>query len=162
MIMPNFKHTGSATRAADAAGAGNEGGRRPTSVPAPAASSPELVERPTRRTFTAADKLRILDELDKAAGTPGAIGAILRREGIYSSAITEWRRQREKGAYDALSPVKRGPRPEPVNPLAAEYAQLKRDNKHLERRLRQAEAVIEIQKKISSLLGLSAESNENE
>jgi len=73
-----------------AAGAETEEGRRPTLVSAPAAASPELSAPPRRRKFTASDKLRILGEIDRAAGIPGAIGAIMRREGLYSSAITDW------------------------------------------------------------------------
>jgi transposase len=129
-------------------------------VSAPAAASPELLDRPRRRTFTAQDKLRILGEVDRAAGTPGAIGAIMRREGLYSSALTDWRRQRDAGAYGALSPVKRGPKLTPPNPLAAEHARLLRDNKRLTLRLERAEAVIDIQKKVALLLGLPIVSGE--
>jgi transposase len=143
-----------------AAGAETEEGRRPTIVSAPAAASPELLARPVRRTFTAKDKLRILGEVDRAAGTPGAISAIIRREGIYSSALTDWRRQRDAGAYHGLSPVKRGPKHAEPNPLAAERAQLLRDNKRLTLRLERAEAVIEIQKKVALLLGLPVASDE--
>lgn len=143
-----------------AAGAGIEAGRRPTLVPAPAATSPELLDRPRRRTFTAKDKLRILGEADRAAGVPGGIGAIMRREGLYSSALTDWRRQREAGAFEALSPVKRGPKIAAPNPLAAEHAQLLRDNKRLTLRLERAEAVIAIQKKVAALLGLADVSDE--
>ena len=143
-----------------AAGAEAEEGRRPTLVSAPAAASPELSVRPVRRKFSAKDKLRILGEVDRAAGIPGAIGAILRREGLYSSAITDWRRQRDAGAYEGLSPAKRGPKTVPAHPLSAEHAQLQRDYKRLEQRLERAEAVIEIQKKVSLLLGLPIESDE--
>ena len=101
------------------AGAATNGGRRPTVVAAPASASPELSDRPRRRTFTAQDKLRILAETDRAAET-GGIGAILRREGLYSSALTEWRRQRDAGAFGALVPGKRGPKAADPNPLAAE------------------------------------------
>ena len=90
------------------AGAAASGGRRPTVVTAPASPSPELSDRPRRRTFTAQDKLRILAETDRATAT-GGIGAILRREGLYSSALTDWRRQRDAGAFTALVPGKRGP-----------------------------------------------------
>jgi len=138
-----------------AAGAGTEEGRRPTLVPAPTAASPELLDRPRRRTFTAKAKLRILGEVDRAAGVPGGIGAIMRREGLYSSALTDWRRQRDAGAFEALSPVRRGPKIAAPNPLAAEHAQLLRDNKRLTLRLQRAEAVIAIQKKVASLLGLT-------
>lgn len=135
-------------------GAETEEGRRPTIVSAPDAASPELVIRPRRRTFTAKDKLRILDEADRAAGVPGGIGAIIRREGLYSSALTDWRRQRAAGAFGALSPVKRGPKVAEPNPLAAEHAQLQRENRLLTKRLERAEAIIEIQKKVALLLGL--------
>ena len=102
MVMPRTTDTDKDLIAA--AGGGSETGLRPTLVPAPAAESPELVDRPRRRSFTAKDKLRILGEVDRAAGVPGGIGAIIRREGIYSSALTDWRRQRDAGAFDALSP----------------------------------------------------------
>src|SRR3954466_14395265 len=93
-----------------AAGAGTEEGRRPTVVPAPAAANPELSNRPKRRTFTAGEKLRILEETDRAAGT-GDIGAILRREGLYSTTLTDWRRQR--AALGALTPAR--PEGEPAS-----------------------------------------------
>ena len=136
-----------------AAGAGTDGGRRPTVVPAPAAASPELSDRPRRRTFTAQDKLRILAETDRAAET-GGIGAILRREGLYSSNLTDWRRQRDAGAIGGLSPAKRGPKAAEPNPLAAELARLQQDNARLTRRLTRAEAIIDIQKKVAALLGI--------
>ncbi len=117
--------------------------------------SPELSDRPRRRTFAAKDKLRILGEVDRAAGVPGGIGAIMRREGLYSSALTDWRRQREAGTLEALSPIKRGPKVQVPNPLTAENAQLLRDNKRLALRLERAEAVIAIQKKVAALLGLA-------
>lgn len=98
--------------------------------------------------------MRILDEIDQAGNTRGAASAILRREGLYSSSITDWRRQRDAGAYEGLSPVKRGPKAAPANPLSAEHAQLQRDYKRLEQRLERAEAVIDIQKKLTLLLGL--------
>jgi transposase-like protein len=116
------------------------------------------VDRSRRRTFTAADKLRILGEVDRAA--PGGAGAILRREGLYSSALTDRRRQCDAGAYEALKAVKRGPKRAPVKPLAAEHAQLLRDNKRLTLQLRRAEAVIDIQKKVALLLGLPIVSDE--
>jgi transposase-like protein len=129
-----------------ASGPATEESRRPTIVAGPEAASPELLPRPVRRSFTAKDKLRILGEIDRAAGTPGGISAIIRREGLYSSALTDWRRQRDAGAYHGLSPVKRGPKLMEPNPLAAEHAQLLRDNKRLTLRLERAEAVIAIQK----------------
>jgi len=129
----------------DAAGVGAEGGRRPTVVPAPAAAGPEMSDRPRRRTFTAQTKLRVLAETDGAADV-GGIGAILRREGLYSSTLTDWRRQRDSGALGGLTPAKRGPKAAARNPLAAELAQAKRETARLGRQLQQAEAIIEIQK----------------
>jgi transposase len=136
-----------------AAGAGTDGGRRPTIVPAPAAADPEVSERPARRTFTGPEKLRILKEADQAVGT-GAIGGILRRHGLYSSALSEWRRQREAGILGALTPVKRGPKQSEPNPLTAELAGVQRENAQLRRRLERAEAIIEVQKKLADLLGI--------
>src|SRR5450432_2536173 len=147
--MPRIKDS----KTLAAAGADKEDGRRPTIVSAPAAASPELLDRPRRRTFTAQDKLRILGEADRAAGVPGAVGAIVRREGLYSSALSDWRRQRAAGAFEALSPVRRGPKVAEPNPLASELAQALRDNTRLTRRLERAEAIIEVQKKVAALLG---------
>jgi transposase-like protein len=127
----------------DGAGAGAEGSRRPSAVPAPAVTSPEMSDRPRRRTFTVQTKLRVLAETDGAADA-GGIGAILRREGLYSSTLTDWRRQRDSGALGALTPAKRGPKPAARNPLAAELAQAKRENARLGRRLEHAEAIIDI------------------
>ena len=130
------------------AGAAAGGGRRPTVVTAPASPSPELSDRPRRRrTFTAQDKLRILAETDRATAT-GGIGAVLRREGLYSSALTEWRRQRDAGTFTALAPGKRGPKTAEPNPLTAEVTALQRDNARLALRLTRAEAIIDIQKKL--------------
>ena len=147
-------------KAVAAAGGVIEEGRRPTIIAAPAAASPELLSRPVRRTFTARDKLRILAEIDAARATPGGIGAVLRREGLYSSALSDWRRQRDAGAFAALRPVTRGPKTAPLNPSAAEHARLLRDNKRLTQRLERAEAIIELQKKVAALLGLPIASDE--
>jgi transposase-like protein len=122
-------------------------------VAAPASASSELSDRPRRRSFSAQDKLRILAETDRAAET-GGIGAILRREGLYSSALTDWRRQRDAGAFGALVPGKRGPKTGDANPLSAEVASLQQDNARLTLRLTRAEAIIEIQKKVAALLGI--------
>ena len=143
-----------------AAGGAIEEGRRPTMVAAPAVASPELLSRPHRRTFTARDKLRILAEIDTARATPGGIGAVLRREGLYSSALSDWRRQHDAGAFAALHPVTRGPKTAVLNPLATEHARLMRDNKRLTQRLERAEAIIDLQKKVAALLGLPIASDE--
>ncbi len=135
------------------AGAAADGGRRPTVVAAPASASPELSARPRRRTFTARDKLRILAETDRAAET-GGIGSILRREGVYSSTLCDWRRQRDAGAFSALTPIRRGPKTAQPNPLVAEVAVLQRNVAHLTRCLARAEAIIAVQKKLADLLGI--------
>ena len=108
------------------------------------AADPEISDRPRRRIFTAAEKLRILKEADQAAGT--GIGALLRRHGLYSSALSEWRRQRDAGTLGALTPARRGPKSHPTNPLSAELAGARRDIAQLRHRLQRAEAIIEVQK----------------
>ncbi len=129
-------------------------------VPAAAGADPEAGTPPRRRTFSAKEKLRILTAADEAAasGEPGAIGAILRREGIYSSMLCEWRRQRDDGAIKGLTPCRRGPQPEPVNPLDGplygEVARLRRENARLKDRLARAEQILDIQKKVSEMLAI--------
>lgn len=130
-------------------------------MPPPVAASPELSDRPRRRTFTAKDKLRILAEADRAAAT-GGIGAILRREGLYSSALTSWRRQRDAGAIGGLSPATRGPKTAEPNPLATELTRLQQDHARLTQRLTRAEAIIDIQKKVAALLGIPLAPSDNE
>jgi transposase len=120
-------------------------------VDAPIAPTAELTTTPKRRSFTAKYKLRILDETDRAADT-GGVSAILRREGLYSSALTDWRRARAAGTLGALQPRRRGPEKAPVNPLQAELAKANREVSTLRRRLDQAEAIIAIQKKVAALL----------
>jgi len=115
--------------------------------------SPEGSGRPRRRTFTVQDKLRILAETDHAADT-GKIGAILRREGLYSSTLGDWRRLREAGAIGALVPARRGPKIAEPNPLVDELALSRKDNARLILRLARAEAIIELQKKVADLLGI--------
>jgi transposase len=141
--------------------AATDGGRRPTVVAAPVSVSPELSDRPRRRTFTAQNKLRILADVDRAVGT-GGIGAVLRREGIYSSTLCDWRRQRDAGAFNALAPAKRGPKTIEANPLDAEIALLRKNNARLAQRLTRAEAIIDIQKKIAALLGIPLAANGGE
>ena len=110
---------------------------------------PEVAERPARRRFSARYKLDILAEID--AAEPGGIGAILRREGLYSSHLVDWRRARDRGALEALARPSGRPRP---NPLAKEVERLTRQNTRLEQRLATAERIIEIQGKVSELLGI--------
>ncbi len=114
----------------------------------------EVVAKARRKRFTAAEKLRILREVDACQG-PGEIGALLRREGIYSSYLTTWRRQRERGELDGLAPQKRGPKPDPQ---AIEIARLRRENARLQERVRRAELIIDVQKKVARMLGETIES----
>ena len=123
-------------------------------VPPPPVPDPEVHERVGRRRFAAEYKLQVLREADRCAGV-GEIGALLRREGLYSSHLTTWRRQREHGALVALAPKKRGRTAMAVSPLARRVAELERDKARLERRLKQAEAIIDAQKKLAEILGLS-------
>ena len=123
-------------------------------VPPPTVPDPEVRERAARRRFTAEYKLQVLREADQCAGV-GEVGALLRREGLYSSHLTTWRRQREHGALVALAPKKRGRTATAVSPLARRVAELERDKARLERRLKQAEAIIDAQKKLAEILGLS-------
>jgi transposase len=112
---------------------------------------PEVVPQAKRRTFSVAYKLRILEEVDSCT-VRGEIGGILRREGLYSSHLTDWRRQRDRGELQAGQPRRRGPKP---NPETAEMAQLRRENTRLKRQLQQAEKIIEVQKKLAEALELS-------
>jgi transposase-like protein len=122
---------------------------------------PEVVPMARRRRFTVEEKLRILEEAD-ACTEPGEIGALARREGIYTSYLSRWRRARSRGELEGLSPQKRGPKPAADAALTREVARLRRENERLEKRLEQAETIIEVQKKLSQLLGLNPEENESD
>jgi transposase-like protein len=127
-----------------------------------AVPNPEVLAQASRRRFTAAYKRQILQQAD-ACTEPGQRGALLRREGRYSSHLTTWRRQSEQGAPQALAPQKPGPKAT-AHPLAEENRKLQRENQRLTRRLQQAELIIEIQKKASAILGIplpSLDSEEN-
>ncbi len=119
-----------------------------------ARTDPEVLEKASRRRFTAQYKLSILDQADRCQA-PGQIGALLRREGLYSSHLTKWRRQRESGALEALAPRKRGRKTKVADARAQRVAELERENERLHQRLAQAETIIEVQKKVSSLLGIT-------
>jgi transposase-like protein len=112
---------------------------------------PEVSARPKRRRFTAAYKARIVEEAQRCT-EPGEIGALLRREGLYSSALTQWRRQYQAGALKGLRDDKRG-RKRTRDPRDEELQRLRRDNERLNQKLRQAELIIEIQKKVAAMLG---------
>ena len=123
---------------------------------------PEVVPKAKRRQFTAKDKLRIVEEAD-ACTEAGEIGALLRREGLYSSHLSKWRQLRKDGQLQALSAKKRGRKAQ--DPSVAELAKLRRENERLRARLEQAEMIIDVQKKLSQLLGLTpteSEKRENE
>ena len=123
---------------------------------------PEVVPKAKRRQFTAKYKLSILEQADRCRER-GQIGELLRREGLYSSHLSKWRQQRARGQLQGLSPKKRGRKSE--NPSATELAQLRRENERLRAQLEQAEIIIDVQKKLAKLLGLTTnetESNESE
>lgn len=118
------------------------------------ALGPEVPEQARRRRFEASYKLRILAEAARCVA-PGQLGELLRREGLYSSHLTTWRKQRDEGALEALAPKRRGRRPRRQDPVALERERLERENRRLTERLRQAETIIEVQKKVSEMLGIS-------
>ena len=144
---------------------GMEGARRATGIPwdknpketdvqpslAILPPDPEVCEKPARRRFSADYKARILALADTSV-VPGSVGALLRREGLYSSHLTAWRRQRNQGALAALKPKPRGRKKGVAqNP---EIDRLQKDNARLAKRLKQAELIIDVQKKISEMLGI--------
>lgn len=109
------------------------------------------LSHPVRRRFSASYKLRILAEVD-ACSAPGQIAALLRREGLYSSHLSNWRQQRENGALGALNPVKPGPKPKARDPHEARNKELEKENKALKRKLARAEWMLEMSKKASELM----------
>jgi transposase len=123
-----------------------------TVAPAPPRPDPEVVANARRRTFTAEYKQRILAEADAAAAQPGGIGALLRRERLYSSHLVTWRRERQVAVLKGLTPHKRGPKSR-RNAQEEEMQKLRRENQRLTEQLRKAEIVIDVQKKVGALLG---------
>jgi transposase-like protein len=117
------------------------------------------LEKPVRRRFTAEYKRRILEEADRCT-EHGQLGALLRREGLYSSHLTTWRNQRDQGVLDGLTPKKRGRKPHKKDPLVEENERIKRENARLTARLKQAEVIIDVQKKLSRILGIPLETPE--
>lgn len=139
----------------------SQGARRATedapgsAAPAvPLDTSSEVVAHARRRQFSKAEKRRILEAADRCT-RPGEIGALMRREGVYSSSLSTWRRQREAAELAALAPQKRGPKADPNRADTRLIAQLTRDNLRLQSSLDKAHLVIEVQKKIGLLLGLA-------
>jgi transposase len=125
------------------------------------AADPEVPELKPRRKFTAKYKLRILAEANRCSQS-GEMGALLRREGLYSSNLTTWRRQRDKGLLQAMSPKKRGRKHKEKNPLTSRVAQLEKENRRLEQKLKQAELIIEAQKKMAEILGIAQNLSESD
>lgn len=143
-----------------------EGARRATGVSSATAEeeksaqslpNPEVLPKPKRRRFTAAYKLGILNEIDSCTEL-GQIGHILRREGLYASQLTKWRQQRQEGALKSLSNNTRGRKPKTEPLIVNRINELEKENEELRKKLKQAEAVIGVQKKISELFGITVES----
>jgi transposase len=130
----------------DRSATGSKIGPEPSAPP-----DPEVLAQARRRTFTAAYKQRILAEADQARSS-GGIGALLRREGLYSSSLTAWRRERAASVRQSLAPQKRGPKSR-RDPIQEEIQKLQKDNARLTEQLRKAEIVIDVQKKVGALLG---------
>jgi len=121
-------------------------------------SEVEVLAKATRRRFSAAYKLKILRDAE-ACTQPGELGALLRREGLYFSNVRTWRAQRQAGELSGLAPKQRGPAPQAPNPLAAKVAVLEREVTHQTARAERAEALVELQKKVSELLGIALPRN---
>jgi len=122
---------------------------------------PEVVEKAKRRRFGAEYRLKVLREAD-ACKAPGELGALLRRQGLYSSLLVTWRRQREAGALREMRNRKRGPKPRPVDPRVKE---LEKENARLLRKLKQADTIMAVQKKVAEILGIplkTLEEDEND
>ncbi len=145
-----------------------EGARRATGVTPSGARpevtqimtpDPEVPEKKPRRKFTAQYKLAILEKADQCT-QHGQLGALLRREGLYSSNLATWKRQRDKGLLAAMSPKKRGRKKTDKNPLIRENAKLQRENERLRKKLKKAEIIIDFQKKVSEILRVSQDLDE--
>jgi len=117
------------------------------------APSPEVLEKPVRRQFAVEYKAKILAEAD-ACTEPGQLGELLRREGLYSSHLSSWRKQRDAGVLAGLAPRRRGRKAKPKNPLGDENQRLRRENQRLKEQLRRAELIIDVQKKVSEMLNI--------
>ena len=115
---------------------------------------PEVIAKPTRRQFSAQYRLRILEEADRCT-EPGEVGRLLRREGLYSSHLTQWRKARRQGSLAGLSPNKRGAKPAPGNPLDAKVRALEAKVARLEKELHTAHTILDVQGKVAGLLGFS-------
>ncbi len=123
--------------------------------------SPEVLEKPVRRRFTLEYKVKTLAEAD-ACTEMGQLGELLRREGLYSSHLSNWRRQRDEGVLAGLTPKRRGRKAKTKNPAADENELLRRENGRLKEKLRQAELIIDVQKKVSEMLSIPLKSPDGE
>ncbi len=137
----------------------SEGARRATgdstagaATGTPVRPDPEVPEKRQRRQYSATYKKQILEKADRCVDSR-QIGAMLRREGLYSSNLATWRRQREAGTLAGLKPRKRGRKAQPVNPMKKQVEALQRENRRLNEDLRKAGIIIDVQKKVSELLG---------
>ena len=119
----------------------------------------EVVAKARRRRFTALEKLGVLKEADGCT-RPGELGALLRREGLYSSHLSAWRAARKGGELAGLTPRPRGPKAKPVDPRDRKIAELERETRRLQARLERAEGLIAVQKKVAQLLGVPLDSDE--
>jgi transposase-like protein len=151
-LAPPQRSKGERSEPGRSGGVANSGGASPATIPAPV-PDPEVPAAAKRRRFTAEYKRSILDQVE-ACREEGAIGALLRREGLYSSHLSTWRRQRQQGELEGLTPNKRGRKPA-SDPLAEENRRLRAENARLTRQLHQAGTIIDVQKKVSTLLGIS-------
>ena len=132
---------------------------RPGGIPS-SASDVEVVARPRRRQYTAAYKLRILEEADRCSA-PGDVGRLLRREGLYSSHLVVWRKARHDGTLRGLTPRKRGRKPVSRNPLQKRVDALEAEVVRLRKKLATAETILEVQGKVAGLLGLHFDREKN-
>jgi transposase-like protein len=148
-----------------------EGARRATGISSTAAlrgsevktvvPNPEVPEKARRRSHTAEYKRRILKEAE-VCKEQGQVGALLRREGLYYSNLTDWRRQAERGTLDGLSSKKRGPKARKLDPSVRRIAEQEKEIQKLQARLRKAELIIDAQKKIAEIFQLSRDQKEGE
>jgi len=138
-----------------------EGARRATGISSTAAPNPEVPEKAIRRSYTAEYKCRILKEAESCK-EQGQVGALLRREGLYSSNLTSWRHQAERGTLDALSSKKRGPKARKADPSVRRIAEQEKQIHKLQAKLRKAELIIDAQKKMAEIFQLIRDQQDGE
>ena len=153
MIIKQDNHPETSVSAGSLEGARRATGKDPAETPATTTQipNPEVETKAVRRRFSAKYKRSVLEQADRCTNH-GDIGALLRREGLYSSHLTNWRRQREEGALGGLAPRKRGRKPDPATAERRVIAQLSKENERLRDQLKKAQTIIEVQKKLSEIL----------